>query len=101
MQTALKQERKVDATTKLILLPGILNIGWAADNDLQIGEPGISQYHARVVTYFRESFVIDLGSESGILLNGERVMKHSIRPGDVITLGNHHIILKAPDDWLY
>lgn len=102
MQTTARQpEVSVADTTLLSLIPGIINIGRATDNDVQIDEPDISQYHARIVTYFGQSYIIDLSGEGNALLNGERVTKHAIKPGDVITLGKHHIIIKAPSKWFY
>lgn len=105
MQTALKLESEdefqIENTTLVSLVPGILNIGRATENDVVIDAPDINQHHAKIVTYFRESFLIDLSSESGTLLNGEHVSKHSIRPGDVITVGNHHIVVNAAVEWFY
>ena len=105
MQTALKPEAievKIDTATSILqVVPGIMNIGRDTDNDIQLDETDISPHHARIITYFHESFVIDLGSETGILLNGEPVRKHSIRFGDVLTLGQHNFIMHAPAEWFY
>lgn len=87
------------AATELSLIPGILEIGQAEGNNIQILGHGVSEYHARIVTYFQESFLIDLSSESGTFLNGRRIIKHSIKAGDIIQLGEHCFVVKAPCDW--
>lgn len=85
--------------TELNLQPGTLDIGRAAGNHIRLDDPTISQYHARIITYFHESFLIDLSSEGGSFLNGERVIKHSLQQGDLIQLGNQHFVVKIPRDW--
>lgn len=99
MQTALHLPTETDA--ELILVPGTLEIGQAEGNDIQLDAQGISQYHAKIVTYFQESYLIDLSSETGTYLNGERIIKHSLKSGDVIQLGNYRFMVKAPSEWFY
>lgn len=75
--------------TELTLMPGILYIGSADDNDLVISGSGVSAYHAKIITYFHQSVLIDLSSQTGTYLNNERVIKHTVKNGDVIQLGEH------------
>ena len=87
MQTAV-QIHPEQTVTELTLAPGLLHIGTAEDNDLVLNEPGISAYHVKIVTYFHQSVVFDLSSEGGTFLNGERVIKHTVKNGDVLQLGD-------------
>jgi len=98
---AARQTSKQLEVNYLSLSPGIIMIGQADDNDLQIYGPGISEHHARIVTYFHESYLINTSVEHGVLLNGEPVIKHTIKPGDVISLGNYQIIIQEPAGWYY
>ncbi len=80
--------------SELWLRPGELSIGRAADNDIALNEPAISDYHARFITYFHQSYLIDLSSESGSFVNGQRIVRHSLRNGDVVQLGNHQFKIR-------
>ena len=98
MQTAVKNA--YDHTeSDLVLVPGILALGQAEGNDIQITTSGVSPYHAKIITYFQESYLIDLDSETGTYLNGRRVMKHSLKAGDVIQLGEHCFVVRLPSKW--
>ena len=94
MQSAL-QTPLIEELTELTLAPGTLDIGRAAGNHIAIDDPAVSQYHARIVTYFHESFLLDLNSEHGTFLNGERIIKHSIKEGDEIQFGAHRFVVNA------
>lgn len=83
-------------TTEITLKPGILNIGRAPDNQLCLGGADTSLHHARIVTYFRQSFVTDLDSETGIYLNGTQVIKHSLKDGDILQLGHQTLLIRIP-----
>jgi len=84
---------------ELHLLPGIMDIGSASENHIQLDDPDISPYHAKLVTYFHESFIVDINSQSGIYLNGQRVYKHSVKPGDELQIGQHRFTIKPAREW--
>ena len=75
--------------TELTLIPGVLHIGRNKDNDIVLTEPGVSDYHAKIITYFHQSILVDLSSEAGCYLNGKHVIKHTIKSGDMVKLGEH------------
>ena len=93
------EKRYTDSPLELLLKPGILDIGHAADNDIRLPDPDISAYHARIVTYFHQAFVIDLSSESGTYLNGQRVIKHSLKDGDILQLGHLQLFIQLPSNF--
>jgi CRP-like cAMP-binding protein len=62
-------------------------IGRGSNNLIPLLDPTASRNHAKV-HYQEESWVIeDLGSTNGIVYNGERVEKISLRPGDSFQIG--------------
>ena len=73
-------------------------IGRRADNDLCLAYPPVSAEHAVIVTIGEDSFLEDLGSTNGTLVNGERVAKHFLRDQDEIDVGRLKIVYVAHDD---
>ncbi len=72
-------------------------LGSSADCDVQIDEPGVSPRHAEIRLVDRKSLLLkDLGSETGTLLNGERVMETLLGSGDEIRIGTCRWMLQAP-----
>lgn len=69
----------------------IISIGRKADNDIQIDDPAISNTHAKVLTILNDSFVEDLQSTNGTIINDQKIIKHALENGDSITLGKHQI----------
>ena len=68
-----------------------MSIGRKASNDIQIDNLAISGEHAAVVTILNDSFLEDLNSTNGTLVNGQPAKKHFLKNGDVIELGKYKI----------
>jgi hypothetical protein len=68
-----------------------VTIGRAADNDICIENLAVSGRHAAVETFQNDSFLVDLGSTNGTLVNGNPVTRHALRSGDYITIGKHSL----------
>lgn len=66
-----------------------LSIGRKPHNDIQIDNLAISGEHAVVVTILADSFLEDLNSTNGTLVNGQPIKKHFLRNNDVIELGKY------------
>jgi len=73
-------------------------IGRKAHNDIQIDNLAVSGEHAVVVTILADSFLEDLGSTNGTLVNGQSVKKHFLQNNDVIELGKYKLkfVAEAP-----
>lgn len=83
------------ADNKLItvLRNGNFTIGRAPDNDLRLENPTISAHHARIYTYLTTSYIEDLDSTNGTFIDGKRVHKHVLRPGNIIKIGIQRYML--------
>src|SRR6187549_2550174 len=66
-------------------------IGRKAHNDIQIDNLAVSGEHAVIVTILNDSFMEDLGSTNGTLVNGNPVKKHFLQNNDVIELGKYKL----------
>ena len=64
-------------------------IGRKAQNDIQIENLAVSGEHACIVTILADSFLEDLGSTNGTLVNGNPVKKHILQNNDVIEIGKY------------
>ncbi len=66
-------------------------IGRKAHNDIQIDNLAVSGEHAVVVTILADSFLEDLGSTNGTLVNAQAVKKHFLQNNDIIELGKYKL----------
>ena len=68
-----------------------ITIGRKPHNDIQIDNLAISGDHAAVVTILNDSFLEDLDSTNGTLVNGQAIKKHVLKNNDVIELGKYKL----------
>jgi len=66
-------------------------IGRKASNDIQIENLAVSGEHACIVTILNDSFLEDLGSTNGTLVNGNPIKKHILQNSDVIEIGKYKL----------
>jgi hypothetical protein len=66
-------------------------IGRKPHNDIQIDNLAVSGEHAVIVTILNDSFLEDLGSTNGTLVNGGAVKKHFLQNNDIIELGKYKL----------
>jgi len=69
-----------------------VSIGRRADNDVCLQYPAVSADHAEIVTVRGDSFLHDLGSTNGTLVNGNRVVKHFLQDRDTIDIGRVQLV---------
>jgi len=72
-----------------------ITIGRRPGNDIVIDHLAISGQHAAITTIGSDSFLEDLGSTNGTLVNGQPVKKHFLQDGDVIELAKYRIKYQA------
>ncbi len=68
-----------------------VTIGRRPHNDIQIDNLAISGDHAVIVTILDTSFLEDLDSTNGTLVNGQPVKKHVLKANDVIDLNKYRL----------
>src|SRR3981189_3257991 len=66
-------------------------LGRKPHNDIQIDNLAVSGEHAVIVTILNDSFLEDLGSTNGTLVNGQSVKKHFLQNNDVVELGKYKL----------
>jgi hypothetical protein len=75
-----------------------VTIGRRPDNDLCLPQAVVSGEHAVVVTILNDSFLEDLGSTNGTLVNGKAITKHFLRDRDEIDIGRELLVYLADDN---
>jgi predicted component of type VI protein secretion system len=66
-------------------------IGRKPHNDIQIDNLAVSGEHAAIITILNDSFIEDLGSTNGTMVNGKPIKKHFLQNNDVVELGKHRL----------
>lgn len=73
-------------------------IGRHASADIRIPDMSVSRYHAMLTVTNGVWTITDIGSKSGIFVNGNLVRQARLRENDVIKLGNHRLTLRKRRD---
>ncbi len=68
-----------------------ITVGRKPHNDIAIDNLAISGEHAAIVTILNDSFLEDLDSTNGVMVNGEPVKKHFLQNNDVIEIGKYKL----------
>lgn len=68
-----------------------ITIGRKPHNDIQIDNLAISGDHAVVTTLLNDSFLEDLDSTNGTMVNGKVVRRHALQPNDIIEMGKYRL----------
>ena len=66
----------------------ITTIGRSEGNDLIIDNLRLSRQHARISIENGQIVLTDLGSMTGTFVNGNKIQRHVLSSGDVVTLGD-------------
>jgi pSer/pThr/pTyr-binding forkhead associated (FHA) protein len=92
-----------DMAAKLILsMDGVLmqecvlekermTLGRKPHNDIVIDNLAVSGEHAAIVTILNDSFLEDLDSTNGVMVNGTPIKKHFLQNNDVIEIGKYRL----------
>ena len=73
---------------------GAIRIGSDQRNSIVLPDPSVSRRHAAIRQTGPQFELADLGSTNGIYVNGAKVARHQLRPGDVIRLGGSELVFK-------
>ncbi|MBO7474583.1 MAG: FHA domain-containing protein [Ruminococcus sp.] len=69
-------------------------IGRHASADIRLPDLSVSRYHAMLTVSEGKWSIRDMGSKSGIFVNGAMVRTAVLNENDVITLGNRRLIFR-------
>jgi hypothetical protein len=76
------------------LTQDIIKIGKLESSHLRIDDENVSRMHAVIeITGPGEIHIIDLGSQSGTVVNGQKVNKCALQDGDELVLGETRIVV--------
>lgn len=80
----------------LRLLQGVTRFGRAPDNDVVLSAVLASPHHAHLVASAEGSLeVVDLASSRGTYVNGTRITRTRVNPGDRVTMGGAGFVVTA------
>jgi hypothetical protein len=73
-------------------------VGRWPDNSLQLDADFISRHHAVLLESAEGTVLEDLASTNGVYVNGERVSRQLLKPGDRVTIGrtDFRFVIKPP-----
>lgn len=74
---------------------GVMSVGRAIDNDLVFDDPSLSRKHGRLTNAAGRVEVEDLGSSNGTWVNGRRIDRSPLQPGDVLRFGELQLLVEG------
>jgi hypothetical protein len=82
------------ANQVLNLSEEVTTIGSVAGNTVVLADPAVSRKHAGIRKVDSNYELADLGSTNGIYVNGHKVPKKTLEPGDIIRVGNTEAVFR-------
>jgi hypothetical protein len=82
------------ATQTLPLSEEVTTIGSVAGNTVVLADPAVSRKHAGIRKLDSSYELADFGSTNGVYVNGHKVPKKTLEPGDIIRVGNTEAVFK-------
>ena len=95
---ALVVERGPRAGMAWLVREGTTTVGRHPDSDIFLDDITVSRHHCRFFTEGPTLEVEDSGSTNGTYVNGERVDRGVLNPGDEVMIGKFHLIVALGDD---
>lgn len=79
---------RTDADSEVVHVLGRkTSVGRTPDNDLQIDAKYISRHHAVILAGPAHTIIEDLNSTNGVLVNGRRITRQTLKDGDAVVIG--------------
>jgi hypothetical protein len=82
------------ANQTISLSEEVTTLGSVAGNTVVLADPAVSRKHAGIRKVNGSYELADLGSTNGIYVNGQKVPKKTLEPGDIIRVGNTEAVFK-------
>src|SRR5438552_18571238 len=75
----------------------VISVGRAVDNDIRLTGTLVSRHHCRIEVGPEGAWVVDLGSANGTSVNGQKVSRRLLEPGDRIQIGGARVQLRLEE----
>jgi len=72
-------------------------LGRLDSSDIPVKDTKASREHAKIYKQGERFAIVDLNSSNGTFVNGERVTKHMLEPGDEISIGMVRLLFEDPE----
>jgi len=95
---ALVVEKGPRAGMAWLVKEGVTTVGRNPDSDIFLDDITVSRHHCRFLAGTDGLSVEDSGSTNGTYVNGERVDRGLLNPGDEVIIGKFHMIVALGDD---
>jgi pSer/pThr/pTyr-binding forkhead associated (FHA) protein len=82
------------ASQSLPLTEEVTTLGSVAGNTVVLADPAVSRKHVGIRRIDSMYELADLGSTNGVYINGHKVPKKTLEPGDVIRIGNTEAVFR-------
>jgi len=76
---------------QIALKQGDTTLGRRPGSDIVLDNVVVSGNHASIFTIGEDSFIQDLNSTNGTLVNNKKITKHHLMNGDVVSIGKHSL----------
>jgi Inner membrane component of T3SS, cytoplasmic domain len=73
----------------------VTTIGSVAGNTVVLSDPAVSRKHIGIRRVGERYELADLGSTNGVYVNGHRMAKKLLDPGDIMRVGNTEIVFRV------
>lgn len=70
------------------LSSNIMTIGRHPNNTISVPQEAISRHHAKIEFQDGAFYIVDLNSSNGTMVNSQRITRHELKEGDIITMGD-------------
>jgi len=95
---ALVVERGPRAGMTFLISEGATTVGRHPDSDIFLDDITVSRQHCRFLIVDSSLSVEDSGSTNGTYVNGARVDRTALAPGDEVLVGRFHLIVAQGND---
>jgi len=86
---------KDGAESSCPLIRDTYTLGRHRNNDIVIGDPKVSSFHARIDRTAEGFVIVDLNSRNGTFVNGRRATSSPLQTGDEVRLGTARLLYKV------
>ena len=80
-----------DGEQEFSLQKSAVEIGRATQNDIVINDEKVSRTHALIECSGEGCILIDLDSANGTKVNGAKIVRTALKPGDLVELGSSNL----------